>query len=152
MAKWNSGTQTVGLETSQITYDPNDFSNIHQGYKIDCNGFDSSGLVHDNIACIFKVAAVSNVEQLASSRDELKVTNLANKINSGTVLTIQITDKHFRNPPSTSAIETYQASSHSRDGSFIDGQIVGIRYKINTPAIIDSSKVTIRSATGEINE
>ena len=62
MAKWNSGTQTVGLETSQITYDPNDFSNIHQGYKIDCNGFDSSGLVHDNIACIFKVAAVSNVE------------------------------------------------------------------------------------------
>ena len=152
MAKWNSGTQTVGLETSQIRYNPNNFSNLHQGYKINCSAEDSSGVVHDNIACIFKVAAVSTVEQIASSRDELKVTNLASKVDAGTILTVQITDTHFRNPPSTTAIETYEASSHSRDGSFIDGQSVGIRYKIDTAAIIDSSKVTIRSATGEINE
>ena len=101
MAKWNSGTQTVGLETSQIRYDPNNFSNLHQGYKINCSAEDSSGVVHDNIACIFKVAAVSTVEQIASSRDELKVTNLANKVDAGTILTVQITDTHFRNPPST---------------------------------------------------
>ena len=120
MAKWNSGTQTVGLEKSQMEYDATGFDADHQGYAVECSATDSTGVEHKNIACIFKVAPVTSVEEIASVRDSLKVTGLAADIDSGTVFTVRTSENRFRNPPSTTAITTYEASSHSNGGSTID--------------------------------
>ena len=151
MAKWNSGTQTVGLETSQMMYDPTMFQSERQGYNVPCTAFDSVNGSHDNIVCTFKVAAVTYVEDIGSARDILKIEGLANVIESGTDFSVLTSGNRFRNPPSTSVIKTYEASSHSQDNSKIDQKNIGITYKINTAATLASNEVTIRSATGEIN-
>ena len=107
---------------------------------------------HSNIVCVFKVSPVTSVEEIASARDALMITGLAEDITSGTVFSVRTSNSRFRNPPSTSSIDTYEASSHSKDSSFVDSQKFGISYKVGTASIITADKVTIRSATGEINE
>jgi hypothetical protein len=57
MAKWNSGTQTIGLETSMLRYDPTSFNPTLNGFNIPCS---SSG--HPNLKCTLKVAAVTTLE------------------------------------------------------------------------------------------
>ena len=57
MAKWNSGTQTVGLETSMLEYAATDFDVLRQGYTIPC-----SSDTHQGITCIFIVASVTSLE------------------------------------------------------------------------------------------
>lgn len=57
MAKWNSGTQTIGLETSILKYDATSFNPTLNGYSIPCT---SSG--HLNLKCTLKVAPVTTLE------------------------------------------------------------------------------------------
>jgi hypothetical protein len=56
MAKWNSGTQTIGLETSVIQYDTTDFNVSLQGFDIPC-----SSNLHSGLTCIFQVGAVTSL-------------------------------------------------------------------------------------------
>ena len=96
-----------------MKYDSTSFDTSYQGFGVDCSADDSAGVRHSNIVCIFKVAAVTSVEEIASARDQLMITGLAEDIASGTVFTVRTSDSRFRNPPSTSTIDTYEASSHS---------------------------------------
>lgn len=57
MAKWNSGTQTVGRETSAMLYVVTEFSVSLQGYDIPC-----SATGHPLLTCAFKPQSVSTVE------------------------------------------------------------------------------------------
>ncbi len=57
MAKWNSGTQTVGLETSMIQYAATDYDVQRQGYTIPCSSNE-----HPSITCIIQVASVTTLE------------------------------------------------------------------------------------------
>ena len=123
MAKWNSGSQTVGLETSMLTYSSTDYNVLLQGYTIPCTSDDHAG-----ISCIFSVASVTTLEGISSSRDVLRVSGLSSAITAGNSFTFTISDSRFRNPPSTKAIDTFSAVSKRSDGNRIDEQTKGISY------------------------
>ena len=131
MAKWNSGTQTIGLEASAMKYSATDFNVSQQGYTVPCSSTD-----HPSLACIFQVAAVTTLEQISSQRDVLKISGLSKAITAGTTFTFMTTDSRFRNPPSTKTVSTFVADSHRGDGSAIDQKLTGISYKVATAATI----------------
>ena len=107
MAKWNSGTQTVGLETSAMQYNAaTDFDVGRQGYTIPC-----SSPAHLGLACIFRATPVTNLGEISTARDVLQIYGLSGPIPPGGSLTVQTTGSRFRNPASTRAISTYEARS-----------------------------------------
>lgn len=94
---------------------------------------------------------MTNPSQIATVKDELKISNFDYRINAGAAVTIQIKDKRFRNPPSTAPIRTFQGQSKRLDKSLIDQQVEGIVYKVNTPFLLGSDAISIQTSSGEIN-
>lgn len=144
--KWNAGTQSRTAIESMFSVKQADWSNSEQAYAIPCVSTN-----HPKLKCFVQVGSVATSADIANSRDTLKISGLANKINLGESIKIQTSGSRFKNPPSTAPIATFSAQSFRSDGSLIDSQSSGISYKVNTPYVLPSSAVTITTRYGEIN-
>ena len=119
-----------------LQYAATDFDVLRQGYTIPC-----SSDAHTGINCILIVASVTNLEQISSSRDVLRVTGLSSAVLAGGSFAFRTNESRFRNPPSTKAVETFSAESRKGDGSRIDEQTSGISFGVSTPATILADQV-----------
>ena len=149
LPKWNSGTQRTSLAQSMIEYDnsSSNFDISNGGYRVPCTSTDHSGIL-----CVIQVAQPSTVEEISSMLDVLKVNGLSSSISAGGTFTFQTTDSSFKNPPSTKAVTTFSASSHSSGSNSIDAQSSGISYQVSTAATLSVSQVTVTTVNNSINE
>ena len=149
LAKWNQGTQTIGLESSSISYTIPDDEIGANLYNIPCSA--TSG---DLISCSFEVAPVTTIEGISTSRDLLKVSGFTSALAAGTTFTFQTTGSRFRNPPTTKTISSYTARTMDASGNEIDSYSTKIVYEnqVTEAALMLSDQVTIRATTGEINQ
>lgn len=86
------------------------------------------------------------------ARDTLQIVGFSRSIQAGETFVVETSGERFRNPPSAKTISTYQASSFKQDGSTVGHQSMNISYRVSTPATISADNVSIRAATGEINQ
>eukprot|EP00347_Sterkiella_histriomuscorum_P021799 403332729 len=138
--KWNIGTQTLSQVLSMIKYSSSDLQN-GLGYKVDC---EASG--HPNLVCYFTSTAVTQISQISSTFDILKVSGFSSDIT--TTLQFTIKNNRFRNPSSTKPITSIIVESYNQQGNQIDLQKTQFSFQVTQALSLTNSQVAIE-ASGE---